>query len=130
MLYTDLKMLHILCAAASLLLFVGRGSLTVLMARRLAAPIWKWLPPVIDILLLAFGVWLVVLLRLDPLQVSWLGIKLLCVIGYIVAGVLAFRLRQPRWLKISLFTTAILLFGFIVSIAVLHDPRGIFALVG
>jgi len=130
MLYTDLKLLHILCAAASLLLFVGRGSVTLLMARRLAAPIWKWLPPVIDTLLLAFGVWLAVLLRLDPLQTGWLGIKLLCVIGYILLGILAFRLQRPRWLKVGLFIAAILLFGFIVSIAVWHDARGIFVLLG
>jgi uncharacterized membrane protein SirB2 len=130
MLYTDLKMLHILCAAASLLLFVGRGSVTLLMARRLAAPIWKWLPPVIDTLLLGFGVWLAVLLRIDPLQTGWLGVKLLCVIGYILLGILAFRLSKPRWLKVGLFVAAILLFGFIVSVAVWHDARGIFVLLG
>jgi len=130
MLYPDLKLLHVLCAAASLLLFVGRGGVTVLMARTLKAPIWKWLPPLIDTLLLGFGVWLAVLLRLDPLHVTWLGVKLLCVIGYILLGVLAFRLRRPRWLKVGLFVSAILLFGFIVSIAVWHDARGIFVLMG
>ncbi|HVC28133.1 MAG TPA: SirB2 family protein [Gammaproteobacteria bacterium] len=130
MLYTDLKMLHVLCAAASLLLFVGRGGVTVLMARRLVAPVWKWLPPVIDTLLLGLGIWLAVLLELNPLQVPWLGVKLLCVIGYIVLGILAFRLRGPHWLKVGLFVAAILLFGFIVSIAVWHDARGVFALMG
>ncbi len=130
MLYPDMKLMHVLCVAASLLLFVGRGSVTVLMARTLTAPIWKWLPPVIDTLLLAFGVWLAVLLRLDPLHVPWLGVKLLCVIGYIVLGILAFRLRRPRWLRVGLFVSAILLFGFIVSIAVWHDARGIFVLMG
>lgn len=130
MLYPDLKMLHVLCAVASLLLFVGRGSVTVLMGRNLAEPVWKWLPPVIDTLLLAFGIWLAVLLRLDPLQTGWLGAKLLCVIGYIVLGIWAFRLQRPRWLKVSLFVAAILLFWFIVSIAVWHDARGIFVLVG
>ena len=130
MLYPDLKLLHVLCAAASLLLFVGRGSVTVLMARTLTAPIWKWLPPVIDTLLLGFGVWLAILLRLDPLRVSWLGVKLLCVIGYIVLGILAFRIHRPRWLRVGLFVSAILLFGFIVSTAVWHDARGIFVLMG
>jgi len=129
-LYPSLKLLHILCAAASLMLFIVRGSITVLLAKVLTAQIWKWLPPVVDTLLLAFGVWLAVLLQLNPLHVTWLGVKLLCVIGYIVLGVLAFRLRQPRWLKVGLFTAAILLFGFIVSIAVLHDARGIFVLAG
>ncbi len=127
LLYSNLKLLHILCAAASLMLFVVRGGITVLMEKVLTAQIWKWLPPVVDTLLLAFGVWLAVLLQLNPLHVSWLGVKLLCVIGYIGLGVLAFHLRRPRWLKVGLFVSAILLFGFIVSIAVWHDPRGIFA---
>ena len=83
-----------------------------------------------DTLLLAFGVWLAVLLQLNPLHTPWLGVKLLCVIGYIALGVLAFRLPRPRWLKTSLFVSAILLFGYIVSIAVWHDARGVFVLMG
>ena len=71
-----------------------------------------------------------VMLRINPLHVSWLGVKLLCVLGYIVLGVMAFRLQRPRWLRISLFASAILLFAFIVSIAVLHNPWGWFALLG
>ena len=129
-LYPSLKLLHILCVAASLMLFIVRGGITVLMAKVLTAQIWKWLPPAVDTLLLAFGVWLVVLLQLNPLHVTWLGVKLLCVIGYIVLGMLAFRLHRPRWLKLGLFGAAILLFAFIASIAILHDPRGIFALAG
>ena len=129
-LYPDLKALHVLCAGASLLLFVVRGGYTLLMTRTLKARIWRWLPPVVDTLLLAFGIWLAVLLRLNPLHVSWLGAKLVYVIVYILLGILAFRLPRPRWLKISMFVMAVLVFGFIVSIAVLHDSRGIFVLVG
>ena len=58
------------------------------------------------------------------------ALKILCVIAYVVLGVLAFRLSRPRWLRMSLFFAAILLFAFIVSVAVLQDPRGIFALLG
>lgn len=128
LLYPDIKLMHVLCAAGSLGLFTLRGSFTLLARRPLAARFWKRLPVVVDSLLLAFGIWLAVLLRLNPLHTPWLGVKLLCVLGYIGLGVLAFRLRRPRWLRLGMFATAILTFGFIVSIAVLHDPRGIFAL--
>ena len=43
-------------------------------------------------------------------------------------GVLAFRLKRPRWLRIMLFFTAVLLFAFIISTALLHDPEGVFSL--
>lgn len=129
-LFLTVKLAHLLFAGASLVLFALRGSLAVIAGRPLSARVWKVLPHVVDTLLLGWGVWLAVLLRLDPLRVPWLGVKLLCVAGYIVLGVLAFRLGGPRWLRIGLFAAALLLFGFIVSIAVLHDPRGILVLLG
>lgn len=128
--YLEVRTAHILCAVVSIGLFVLRGGFGVLAARPLTARIWRILPHVVDSLLLGLGVWLAFMLRLDPLHVSWLGVKLLCVIAYIVLGVLAFRLRRPRWLKVMLFAGAIAVFGFIVSIAVLHDPHGVFALLG
>lgn len=126
--YQDIKTLHILFAGLSIGLFVLRGSFAVLASRPLAWRGWKIAPHVVDTLLLALGVWLATMLRLNPLHVSWLGVKLLCVLGYIVLGVLAFRLARPRWLRWSVFAAAILLFAFIVSIALLHNPLGVFAL--
>lgn len=130
MFYPNVKLAHVVFAGLSILLFVLRGAFTVLAERPLAGRVWKTAPHVADTLLLTMGVWLAVMLRLNPLHVTWLGVKILCVIGYIVLGVLAFRLARPRWLRVGLFAASILLFAFIVSIAILHDPRGIFALVG
>ena len=125
--YLTLRFLHVLFAGLSIALFVLRGTLTVIAAKPLTHRIWKILPHIVDTLLLALGIWLAIMLRLDPLHVSWLGVKLLCVIGYIVLGVLAFRLQRPRWLRLTLFAAAVLLFAFIVSIALLHNPLGVFA---
>ena len=128
--YAEVKLAHVIFAAGSIALFMLRGTFTVLAARPLTQRVWKVLPHIVDTLLLAMGIWLVVMLRLDPFHVTWLGVKILCVIGYIILGVLAFHLQRPRWLRLGVFTAAILMFSFIVSIAVLQDPRGIFALVG
>ena len=127
--YGWLKFAHLGFVAASLLLFGLRGGMTLLAGRPLVRPLWRRLPPVVDSLLLACGIGLAVLLRLDPLRTPWLRVKLLCVLGYILLGVLAFRLPGPKSLKRALFLGALLLFGFIVSIALTHDPRGIFSLV-
>lgn len=128
--YAEVKLAHMIFAAGSIGLFALRGAFSVLAARPLRQRIWKVLPHIVDSLLLAMGIWLAVLLRLNPFHVTWLGVKILCVIGYIMLGVLAFRLQRPRWLRLGVFTAAILMFVFIVSIAVLQDPRGIFALIG
>lgn len=127
--YGWLKFTHLGLVAASLALFALRGGMAILAGRPLAHPAWRRLPPLVDTLLLACGIGLAVLLRLDPLRTPWLGVKLLCVIGYILFGILAFRLQGPRLLRATLFLGALALFGFIVSIALTHDPRGIFSLV-
>lgn len=128
--YQEIRAAHMLFAATSLGLFVLRGGATLWLERQPASRLLKVVPHAIDSLLLICGVWLAALLRLDPLRTPWLGVKLLCVLAYILLGILAFRLRGPRSLKLSLFAAAILMFGFIVSIALTHDPLGIFALLG
>ncbi|MDE2196575.1 MAG: SirB2 family protein [Gammaproteobacteria bacterium] len=125
-----MKLAHVAFAGMSIALFALRGTFTLVAVRPSTRRVWKILPHVVDTLLLVLGAWLAIMLRLNPLHVTWLGVKLLCVIGYIALGVLAFRLHRPRWLKLGLFGAAILLFAFIASIAILHNPRGIFALAG
>ncbi|MGH8397862.1 MAG: SirB2 family protein [Gammaproteobacteria bacterium] len=128
--YAEVKLAHILFAALSIGLFGLRGTFSLLAARPLTHRVWKTLPHIVDTLLLAMGIWLAAMLRLNPFHVTWLGVKILCVIGYIVLGILAFRIRRPHWLRLGLFAAAILLFAFIISIAIFQDPRGIFVLIG
>ena len=94
--YSTIKFVHVVFAIASILLFIIRGFFSFLASKPLATRFWKTLPHIIDTLLLGFGIWLVVLLRLDPIRVPRLRIKLLCVAAYIGLGVLAFRLHRPR----------------------------------
>jgi uncharacterized membrane protein SirB2 len=123
--YETVKAAHIAFAAASLLLFALRGAASLLASHPMSHRLWRTLPHAVDTLLLACGVWLAWQRRLDPFTTPWLGMKLACVFAYILLGILAFRLRRPRWLKLALFAAALLVFGFIISIALTHDPRGI-----
>jgi len=126
--YAEVKAVHILFAAASFALFAVRG-LVVLRGNAMpAGHMWRVLPHLVDTLLLACGVWLLLLLRLDPVSTPWLRTKLLFVLAYIALGVLAFR--APRRWRPWLFAAALSVFGFIVSVAFTHDPRGIFSLLG
>ncbi len=125
--YLELKAAHVFFVGFSLLLFLVRG-LALLQGRRKTGRLWRILPPMVDSLLLACGIGLVVLLGLDPLRSPWLAVKLGCVLAYIALGVGAFRLPPP-W-GLWCFAAAVTLFGFIASVALTHDPRGIFSLLG
>ncbi len=88
---------------------------------------WRRLSYAIDTLLLAAGVSLWLLLRLNPVHDAWLGAKLLLLIAYIVAGSLALkyaRLPASRWIS---YGCALGLYLFIASVAVTHEPLGCFA---
>ena len=126
--YAEVKVVHILFAATSVGLFAMRGMAMLWIRPGPKTRVWRILPHVVDTLLLACGVWLVLMLRLDPLRTPWLEVKLGCVVAYIVLGVLAFRL-PGRWRPWA-FAAALTMFGFIASIAFTHDPRGIFSLLG
>ncbi len=126
--YPEVKAVHILCAATSFALFAVRGLVALRGNSMPVGRLWRVLPHLVDTLLLACGVWLLLLLRLDPVNTPWLRTKLLCVAAYIALGMLAFR-GPARW-RPWFFAAALVLLGFIVSVAFTHDPRGIFSLMG
>lgn len=120
--YPIVKPLHVGFVLASGGLFAVRGSAVLMKAQ------WPMAKPVrlasyaIDTGLLAAGVALAVMLRLDPLAVPWFGVKLALLAVYIVLGSLALkRARSARalWLLAALFCYALMF-----SIARSHDPLG------
>lgn len=91
-----LKNIHITLALLSITLFVLRYA-----GKRLEAAFVSWqsvriFPHIIDTLLLISGISLAWLYRLSPLAASWLLIKLILIVVYIILGILAMRSEQPR----------------------------------
>jgi uncharacterized membrane protein SirB2 len=117
---------HVICAFSSILLFLIRGVPNLVFDQPLKGRFFRIAPHVVDTLLLATGIALAWSLSLDPLRVTWLGVKLLLVIAYIALGILAFRLRGPRLWRWGLFALAVLVFADIVAIAVTRSPIGLF----
>lgn len=129
MYYGWIKLVHMSCAALSVSLFAARG-LWLLTSER---PLWRWLrvvPHVIDTLLLASGLTLAFLIRQYPFVNSdWLTAKVIGLIVYIVLGVVVFRALAPRAARWLLWIVAILVFGYIVSVAVSKNPAGFIAFI-
>lgn len=125
--YEDIKWLHICCVALSGSLFVFRGFLMICHSihannRNLARVSYA-----IDSTLLGAAILLTVMIRQYPLLDAWLTVKVVLLVVYIFLGIWALRRGKSRRRRIACFVVALLVYGFIISVAVTHDPRGLFS---
>lgn len=122
--YLTIKHLHLACVGFSILLFTLRG-LGVLAGVGFANHRFlRVLSMGIDTLLLVFGVWLAVLLQLNPITVGWLGLKLLLLVAYIVLGTFALKRARSWRAKFLCWLAALATVGLMYGIAKAHHPLG------
>jgi len=119
--------IHRTCATLSVLGLTLRWVIS-LRASPAALPRWARVAPhVNDTLLLAAGVVLMVLTGQHPPQQVWLTAKLLALVLYIGLGVVALKTSLSRNVRIPAGVAALLVFGYIVSVAVTRNPLGFVA---
>ena len=78
----------------------------------------------IDTALLGAAVLLLVILELNPLFTPWLLTKLVLLLVYIVLGSMALKRARSRQLRLYYLLAALLCYGFMLSVALTHSPRG------
>ena len=127
--YSQIKILHIACVGCSGVLFTVRGVLMWAESRSTNTPSLRRLSYAIDTLLLGSAVTLVGILHQFPVVSSWLAAKLLLLVVYILLGIFALRMGKTRLTRQVCFVTARFVYTFIISIAVTHNPRGLFAII-
>jgi uncharacterized membrane protein SirB2 len=120
--YSLLKQLHLATLAVTLALFILRGIWMMAASPRLQARWVRIVPHVNDALLLASGTSLAVLIQQYPLVNSWLTAKFFALIAYIVLGTLALKRGKTRPQRIIAWFAALLVFGYMVAVAIAHDP--------
>jgi len=120
--YTLLKTLHLTTIAITLALFLLRGIWMMADSPRLQARWVRIVPHLNDTVLLASGIALAFTLRLSPLDHGWLAAKLIALVGYIVLGTVALKRGRTRGKRIAAWFAALLVFGYMVSVAVAHAP--------
>lgn len=74
-------------------------------------------PHVIDTVFLLSGIALIVILQLPVLQQPWLLAKFAALLAYIVLGAIALRHGRSRRSRILAFVSALVVFAYIVGIA-------------
>lgn len=125
--YPQMRMVHVVCVATSISLFVARGAWILLSGRRL----WRWLrvvPHIVDTLLLASGLTLAFLIQQYPFYNSdWLTAKVIGLVVYIGLGITLFRGPRSRTVRATTGLMALIVFAYIVSVALSKQPLGFFA---
>ena len=124
--YPQLKLIHLGLVACSGGLFALRG-LAVL--RRAQWPLGdraRRASELIDSLLLLAGASLWFALSLNPLRDHWLGFKLCLLLVYIVLGSFALKRGRTARQRAACYVAALVVFGFMVTVARAHHPLGLF----
>jgi uncharacterized membrane protein SirB2 len=120
--YATLKTLHLTTIAVTFTLFLLRGAWMMADSPRLKARWVRIIPHINDTLLLASGISLAVLIQQYPLVHGWLTAKLFALIAYIVLGTVALKRGKTKPRRIVAWLAALLVFGYMVAVAVAHDP--------
>lgn len=124
-LYPQIRIVHIVAVLFSGGLFVLRGlfSFAGRKSWATAAPV-RYLSYSVDTVLLMAALMLVSILPPAVFANGWLAAKLGLLVGYIVLGVLTFRLAEHQpWRRVC-FALAVLAFIAMLSVARRHHPLG------
>ena len=120
--YSLLKQLHLTTIAITLALFILRGFWMMANSPQLQVRWVRTVPHINDALLLSSGIALAMLIQQYPLLHSWLTAKFFALIFYIVLGTYALKRGKTPRQRIASWIAALLVFGYMVSVAIAHDP--------
>jgi uncharacterized membrane protein SirB2 len=121
--YATIKHIHMAAAALSIALFMLRGAWMLWSPERLRAPWVRVVPHVIDTTLLAAALLLAWQLGAAAAR-GWLIAKVVGLLVYIVLGTIALKRGRTRRIRAVAFVGAIVVFAWIVMVAVTKSPLG------
>ena len=127
--YLQIRDVHVAAVVASGTLFLGRGALALARWRHVMHPVLRYGSMLIDTVLLAAGLTLMFVIGQYPFVNGWLTAKLILLIVYIALGTFALKRAQTQSVRATCYLLALATFAYIISVAVAHDPLGIFVLV-
>lgn len=116
-----LKNIHMTCALLSISGFCARSFLKFNHSAMLSQRWLRITPHIVDTLLLLSAILLVYVLQLNPLQQPWLLAKIIALVGYIFLGLVTLRIAKSTPVRVGSFIAAILVFVYIVAVAITHQ---------
>ncbi len=121
------KVIHLSCVALSFSGFFIRGIWMLQGSAKLKLRWVKAAPHVVDTLLLGSAIILAVQWRISPLAHPWLMAKIVALLVYIGAGMVALRFGRNRNQRLLAWLFGLLTFSYIVAVALSKSALGWFA---
>ncbi len=125
-LYLPVRQVHVASVHLSIALFLLRGGLMWMDSLWLRHWMFRVIPHLVDAVLLTSALMLMHLIHQYPFVHAWLTVKVLLLVVYIALGFLALKPGRSPLVRRSAFIAAVLVFGFIYTVARAHHPLGIF----
>jgi len=116
-----LKAVHVTSVILSGASFFVRGLWMIYRPGMLARPWVKKAPPVVDTILLLSALLMTVVIKQYPWTHAWLAAKATAVLIYIGLGMVAITYGRTCRTRIAAWVAALLVFGYIVSVALTHS---------
>ena len=122
--FLEIRLLHVGCVALSGALFAVRGLMRIADLPSANTRALRWVSYAIDSTLLGAAILLTIVVRQYPFVDAWLTAKVLLLLTYIGLGMMALKGARTRAGRVAAFIAALLTFGYIVGVAITHDPAG------
>lgn len=125
--YLLLKYVHVSCVILSGCGFVLRGVWMLADSPRLTQRWVRIVPHIVDTALLASAIALAIISSQYPLAQSWLTAKVIGLIAYVLCGAIALKRGKTKRARAVFLLVALLVFAYIVSVALNRSPLAVFA---
>lgn len=128
--YATLKLIHISAVVLSFCGFTVRGLGALRNASWVRHSFARSLPHLIDTVLLLSALGMLWVTHFSPWAQPWLRAKIVGLVVYVTLGILALRptpagrAPRPRSVRFAAWIGALVVFGYIVSVALTKSPRG------
>ena len=118
--------LHVVAAFLSISGFIFRGILHLSSSDLVNKKWLKISPHVNDTILIVSAIVLLQRADLSILNTPWLQAKIVALILYIALGLIAFRFAKTKTVSLLAWIGAILVFAYIVAVAITKNPLVLF----
>ena len=125
--YLQLRHVHIGCAILTIALFVLRGGLMLAESTWQRNVVLRYLPHVVDTVLLTSALMLATVIHQYPFSTGWVTMKVVLLVVYIVLGSIALKRGRTKSIRVAALAAALVTIGFLVTVARAHHPLGVFA---
>ena len=125
--YYLIKNLHVTCVVLSAAGFLLRGTWMLTGSALLLHRLTRVLPHLVDSTLLLSAIALAVMIEQYPFSAGWVTAKVIGLLAYILLGTVALKRGRTGGLRLAAFAGAILVYAWIVSVALSKNVAGYLA---